>query len=127
MAKTEFLATMSHEIRTPLNGILPILEMLRETKLSAEQRQFVMTALNSTQLLLSIINDILDFSKVEAGKLELEFIELNVRELVEQVTSLMTNAADRRGSETQAQGGARGCRVPPVVIRSGYARSLLTW
>lgn len=96
LAKTEFLATMSHEIRTPLNGILPILEMLRETKLESEQRQFVNTALNSSQLLLSIINDILDFSKVEAGKLELEFIELNIRELVEQVTVLMTNAAVRR-------------------------------
>ncbi|EGW53626.1 hybrid sensor histidine kinase/response regulator [Candidatus Endoriftia persephone] len=120
MAKTEFLATMSHEIRTPLNGILPILEMLRETKLSAEQRQFVMTALNSTQLLLSIINDILDFSKVEAGKLELEFIELNVRELVEQVTSLMTNAADRRGLKLKhkvAPEVPRSARGDPIRLR----------
>ena len=96
LAKSEFLATMSHEIRTPLNGILPILEMLRETKLDGEQKQFVTTALNSSQLLLSIINDILDFSKIEAGKLDLEFIEVNLLNTIEQVTSLMKNAADRR-------------------------------
>jgi signal transduction histidine kinase/DNA-binding response OmpR family regulator/HPt (histidine-containing phosphotransfer) domain-containing protein len=96
LAKSEFLATMSHEIRTPLNGILPILEMLLETKLNEEQKQFVATALNSSQLLLSIINDILDFSKIEAGKLDLEFIEVNLESTIEQVTSLMKNAADRR-------------------------------
>ncbi len=97
VAKSEFLATMSHEIRTPLNGILPILEMLRETRLDAEQKEFVSTALNSSQLLLSIINDILDFSKIEAGKLELEFIEIDLADMVEQVTSLMQNAAQRKG------------------------------
>ena len=95
LAKSEFLATMSHEIRTPLNGILPILEMLQETELDQEQREFVGTALNSSQLLLSIINDILDFSKIEAGKLALEYIELDIEEMVEQVTSLMRNAAER--------------------------------
>ncbi|MGD9169613.1 MAG: ATP-binding protein [Candidatus Thiodiazotropha sp.] len=97
LAKSEFLATMSHEIRTPLNGILPILEMLLETKLNGEQKQFVTTALNSSQVLLSIINDILDFSKIEAGKLDLEFIDVSLKEVVSQVTSLMKNAADRRG------------------------------
>ncbi len=97
MAKTEFLATMSHEIRTPLNGILPTMEMLRETELNTEQRQLVNTALNSSQLLLGIINDILDFSKIEAGKLELESIEIDVRDLIESVTMLMKHAADRRG------------------------------
>ncbi len=96
MAKSEFLATMSHEIRTPLNGILPILDMLRETDLDEEQQDLVSTASNSSQLLLSIINDILDFSKIEAGKLDLEYIELNVGDMVEQVTSLMRNAAERR-------------------------------
>ncbi len=97
MAKTEFLATMSHEIRTPLNCILPTMEMLRETELNTEQQQLVNTALNSSQLLLGIINDILDFSKVEAGKLELESIEIDVRDLIESVTMLMKHAADRRG------------------------------
>ncbi|MET0089693.1 MAG: response regulator [Candidatus Thiodiazotropha sp.] len=96
LAKSEFLATMSHEIRTPLNGILPILEMLLDTRLDKEQKQFVTTALNSSQVLLSIINDILDFSKIEAGKLDLEFIDVNLKSIIEQVTSLIKNAADRR-------------------------------
>lgn len=120
LAKSEFLATMSHEIRTPLNGILPILEMLQETRLDSEQGQFVTIALNSSQLLLSIINDILDFSKIEAGKLELEFIEVNIRDIVEQVTSLMQNAADRRGLELiykiepEVPGSVRG---DPIRLR----------
>ncbi|MET0066380.1 MAG: ATP-binding protein [Candidatus Thiodiazotropha sp.] len=101
LAKSEFLATMSHEIRTPLNGILPILEMLLDTRLDKEQKQFVTTALNSSQVLLSIINDILDFSKIEAGKLDLEFIDVNLKSIIEQVTSLMKNAADRRHLKLQ--------------------------
>lgn len=97
VAKTEFLATMSHEIRTPLNGIVPILEILRETRLDAEQAEFVATALNSSHHLLNLINDILDYSKIEAGKLDLESIELNVEELVDSVIALMTKSAERRG------------------------------
>ena len=97
LAKSEFLATMSHEIRTPLNGILPILEMLLETDLDEEQQGLVTTAQNSSQLLLSIINDILDFSKIDAGKLTLEVIEMNLSDMVEQVTALLRNAATKRG------------------------------
>ncbi|WP_428603167.1 ATP-binding protein [Sedimenticola sp.] len=99
MVKSEFLATMSHEIRTPLNGIVPLLEMLRESKLDREQRQFVTTALNASYHLLSIINDILDFSKIEAGKLDLESIELNLNDLVESVVAMMAKSAERRGLE----------------------------
>lgn len=96
-AKTEFLATMSHEIRTPLNGILPILEILRESRLDDEQRQFLETAYNSSRHLLRIINDVLDFAKAESGKLELESIEIDLRELVESITDLMGKSAERRG------------------------------
>lgn len=102
-AKTEFLATMSHEIRTPLNGIVPILEILRETPLDSEQAEFVTTALNSSHHLLNLINDILDYSKIEAGKLELETIEVNISELIESIISLMTKAAERRGLRLQSK------------------------
>jgi signal transduction histidine kinase/CheY-like chemotaxis protein/HPt (histidine-containing phosphotransfer) domain-containing protein len=95
-AKTEFLATMSHEIRTPLNGIMPILEILRESKLDAEQKGLVKTAVASSHHLLRIINDILDFAKVESGKLELESVEFNLRDLVHSITDLMGRAADQR-------------------------------
>lgn len=97
VAKTEFLATMSHEIRTPLNGIVPILEILRETSLNEEQLEFVTTALNSSHHLLNLINDILDYSKIEAGKLEIESIDLTVEDLVGSVIALMTKSAERRG------------------------------
>ncbi|MCU7815692.1 MAG: response regulator [Candidatus Thiodiazotropha sp. (ex Rostrolucina anterorostrata)] len=120
LAKSEFLATMSHEIRTPLNGILPILDMLLETKLNSEQKQFVTTALNSSQVLLSIINDILDFSKIEAGKLDLELIDVNLLETITQVTSLMKNAADRRGLKLKYQidrGVPRSVRGDPIRLR----------
>jgi len=96
-AKTEFLATMSHEIRTPLNGIMPILEILKESKLDAEQRELVKTAVASSHHLLRIINDILDFAKVESGKLELESVEFDLRDLVSSITDLMGRAAQQRG------------------------------
>lgn len=112
MAKGEFLATMSHEIRTPLNGIVPLLEILRESQLDREQRQFVNTALSSSYHLMSIINDILDFSKIEAGKLDLESIEVNLRDLVESVVAMMAKSSERRGLDLDYRIAAD---VPAVV------------
>jgi signal transduction histidine kinase/CheY-like chemotaxis protein len=111
-AKTEFLATMSHEIRTPLNGILPILELLQDTPLNEEQKGYLGTAFKSSRHLLRLINDILDFAKVEAGKLELENIELNLRELAESVTDLMRRSAESKGLELMVYVNAD---VPPLV------------
>ena len=97
MAKGEFLATMSHEMRTPLNGIIPLLEILRDTKLGPDQREYLNTAYQSSKSLLRIIDDILDYSKIEANKLELENVGINLKEVVDSVVRLMEKAADAKG------------------------------
>ena len=93
MAKGEFLATMSHEIRTPLNGIIPMLDLLLSTPLSADQREYLQLAFSSSRQLLSIVDDILDFSKLEANKLELETVGVNLKELLGGVVRLMEKTA----------------------------------
>ena len=118
--KTEFLATMSHEIRTPLNGILPILEMLRDTPLNREQQKLVRTAQGSSRHLLRIINDILDFAKVESGKLQLESIEIDVRDLVGSVTELMSGSARNHNlklSASVAESVPHVVRGDPIRLR----------
>jgi signal transduction histidine kinase/CheY-like chemotaxis protein len=96
LSKNEFLATVSHEIRTPLNGIIPLLAMLRDTRLDAEQEDLVGTAQQSAKQLLAIVDDILDYSKIEANKLELESVELTPNEIVEQVARMMGPMAEAK-------------------------------
>ena len=89
LAKSAFLATMSHEIRTPMNGIVGMIDLLKDTRLTDEQRHMLETVRHSAQSLRNIIDDILDFSKIEAGKLSLEAISILPAQLVEEVAETL--------------------------------------
>ncbi|MFA5590691.1 MAG: ATP-binding protein [Lysobacteraceae bacterium] len=112
MAKGEFLATMSHEIRTPLNGVIPLLDLLQSTPLSPDQRDYLGTAFASAQQLLRIVDDILDYSKLDANKLQLENVGINLRELSSGVLRLMEKSAEAKGLRL---GLAIDSRVRPVM------------
>ncbi len=116
-AKSEFLANMSHEIRTPMNGVIGMTQLLADTQLTATQHEYVEVIRTSGKTLLALINDILDVSKIEAGRMELEVRDIDLRTTVAEAIATF-------GAQAAAKGLALGANVGPDVPSAVSADSV---
>ncbi|MCP5017893.1 MAG: response regulator [Ketobacter sp.] len=123
-AKSDFLATMSHEIRTPMNGVLGMLNLLQRTKLDSDQLRRLQLAMSSAESLLLLINDILDFSKVDAGKLDIEVLDFDLRAMLGDFSESMALKAQEKGLELILD--LRGIQVSMVKGDPGRVRQIFT-
>ena len=117
-AKSSFLATITHEIRTPMTGVLSVTELLTQTPLDADQRQLVQTLLDAGEVLVTLINDLLDLSKVEAGRLRVESVPLDLAHEVECVARLFEPRARAKGLSVEVSWTS----PPPPIVRGDPMR-----
>lgn len=111
--KSEFLAVMSHEVRTPLNGVIGMSELLLESELNEEQREYVKIIGKSGKTLLSVINDVLDFSKIESGKMNIKNEPFHLAECLQETLRLFTPQIQHRALELQVYSDSA---VPEFLI-----------
>ncbi|XP_065039780.1 probable histidine kinase 3 isoform X2 [Musa acuminata AAA Group] len=124
VAKSQFLATVSHEIRTRMNGVLGMLQMLMDTDIDSTQQDFAMTAQSSGKALIALINEVLDQAKIESGRLELEAVPFDLRDVLDNVLSLFSDKSQAKGIEMAVYVSKR---VPEILIGDpGRLRQIIT-